>query len=500
MTRRDFSALVGISAAGQTAGAEIVVDPTPRFEISPFLYMQFMEPLGTTDSSVEAAWDYEKDDWRKDFVECTADLKPGMLRWGGNYSRFYKWREAVGPVKLRPPHINWDWGGKETNRAGTHEFVDLCRRVGAEPLYCVNFLGDGHKRFQAVPHEGNRTGDAREAADWVSYCNDPDDKLRISHGRKATYDVKWWQIGNETSYGQGGFPVEQAIRHTVEFAKAIRARDRTVKLIGWGDWNRGRENRLWAPEMVKGAGEHLDLIAIHMMGQRPLRKDTMLWGNRYQTDPARAWEEMLELGGEVERKVGEIEAAVPKHDIAITEGHLSLAPHNANPVLLEWLSAAYHARSMLVYERHAARIKISTLADFCGNRWTVNALLMQVPRGVSYLTPAGCVMRLFGRLRGTRGVDAVCSQPALDVSASRSGERVYLHVLNKDFLSSAEVAVRIKGMRIMGGRILEIAPDNPREYVSNEQPKAFEPKERRLEGDRWRFPARSVSVLEIATA
>jgi len=38
--------------AGQPA---IVVDPTPRFDLSPYLYMQFMEPLGTTDSSVAAA-------------------------------------------------------------------------------------------------------------------------------------------------------------------------------------------------------------------------------------------------------------------------------------------------------------------------------------------------------------------------------------------------------------------------------------------------------------
>jgi len=49
--------------------------------------MQFLEPLGVTDSSVEAAWDYERDDWRKDFVETTRDLAPGMMRFGGLLSR-----------------------------------------------------------------------------------------------------------------------------------------------------------------------------------------------------------------------------------------------------------------------------------------------------------------------------------------------------------------------------------------------------------------------------
>src|SRR3954463_8729579 len=97
------------------AGSQaIVIDPKPLFEISPHLYMQFMEPLGTTDSSVEAAWDYSKDEWRKDFVDVTRDLSPGLMRFGGNFSRYYKWREGVGPVSRRPSMRNYDWGGKET--------------------------------------------------------------------------------------------------------------------------------------------------------------------------------------------------------------------------------------------------------------------------------------------------------------------------------------------------------------------------------------------------
>ena len=70
---------------------------------------------------------------------------------------------------------------------GTHEFVDFCQRVNAEPMYCVNFLGDGEKRYQTMP-EGNRTGDAREAADWVSYTNDPDHVEIKANGQ---FDVVW---------------------------------------------------------------------------------------------------------------------------------------------------------------------------------------------------------------------------------------------------------------------------------------------------------------------
>jgi hypothetical protein len=457
------------AAAAMEAPNALVIDPTPLFDVSPWLYMQFMEPLGITDGSVEAGWDYDADDWRKDLVETTRDLAPGMIRFGGNFCHYYKWREGVGPAASRPRMRNYDWGGWETNRVGTAEFVDFCRRVGAEPMYCVNFLGDGRKELR------HRHGDAQEAADWVAYLKG---------------DVKVWQIGNETSYGTGRFTKDEAIAHTIEFAKAMRARDRSIKLIGWGDW--GADRKLWAADMLARAGEHLDYIAIHLMGQRAKRKDTVLRGLRYQQAPEQAWQELIELSDDIEKKIAMLEEVSGSHSIAVTEGHLSLSPHNTNPILLEWLSAVYHARSMNIYQRHGAKVKIATAADFCGTRWTVNAVLMQVPDGVSYLTPAGSVMRLFGRYNGKQGVAVKSAPPGLDVCASRTGDRVFLHVVNLNFARAVEATFP----GFSGGRVYEIAPENPREYVNQDQPDAFRPREHALTAARWSFPARSVSVVE----
>ncbi|MHC4106019.1 MAG: twin-arginine translocation signal domain-containing protein, partial [Planctomycetota bacterium] len=66
-TRRDFIKAVGLGAASLTIPAAyareknslLAVNPKPRFDLSPYLYMQFMEPLGTTDGSVAAAWDFK---------------------------------------------------------------------------------------------------------------------------------------------------------------------------------------------------------------------------------------------------------------------------------------------------------------------------------------------------------------------------------------------------------------------------------------------------------
>jgi len=479
------------------SGGAVVIDPKPLFEISPHLYMQFMEPLGVTDSSVEAAWDYNRDDWRKDFVETTADLAPGMMRFGGLFSRYYKWREGIGPAAKRPWMRNYVWGGKETHRVGTHEFVDFCRRVNAEPMYCVNFLGDGEKRYQTTP-EGSRTGDAREAADWVSYTNDPDHAERKTNGHAAPFNLKFWQLGNETSYGNACFKKDEAIATTIEFAKAMRERDRSLKLIGWGDNG-------WASDLVDRAGGHIDYVAVHMMGQTPVRKDTVLRGWKYQAEPERAWVELMEMiGPRIEQKLLALEESLAKRNpqlpIAITEGHLSLPPHNSNPILTEWLTGVYHARAMNLYQRHGARVKIATTADFNGNRWTTNAVIHQVPGGVSYLLPAGAVARLFKRHNGREGV-AVKSSPAdLDICASRTGDKIFLHVANMNYSGSRETSFAVAGMIVTGGRILEIAPENPRQEISPLNPDVFKPVERPLSSSdvvKCRFPARSVNVVEL---
>jgi alpha-L-arabinofuranosidase len=504
-TRRAFltAGAAGLGLAAQApAGTAIVVDPAPRFEFSRRFYMQFMEPLGVTDSSVEASWDHERDDWRKDLVETTRDLAPDVLRWGGIYCRYYRWREGVGEPKKRPPMYNYAWGGWETQRVGTHEFVDFCRRVGAEPLYCVNFAGDGVERYR----QDGRWGDAREAADWVSYANDAEHAERKKNGAAAPLGIKLWQLGNETSYGAQAMRREDCIRQTIGFSRAMRARDKSIELIGWGDYGRGTGAReLWAHELLKQAGEHIDAVAFHMMGMSPRRKETLLRGNRYQKDPAGAWEELLELAEVAEQRVSEMEQALAaqraRHWIAITEGHLSLVPHNANPILLEWLSAAYHARTMITYHRHGAKVRMATGADFAGNRWTVNAVMMQTPRGVSFLTPAGSVMRLFKRHNGQQGVGVKSAPADLDVTASRTGNRVFLHVLNKNFRRAAEVAFAVQGRAITGGRVIAIAPEDARTAVGLDQPSVFAPQESALGADgRWRFPAASVSAVELELA
>src|SRR4051812_16685564 len=225
----------GLAAGDRDGGAStsvvtIRVDPTPKYELSPYLFMQFMEPLGVTDGSVEAAWDHQQNRWREDVVARTKELAPTMVRWGGIFTDYYKWREGVGPREQRPSMLNLLWGGRESNQVGTLEFADFCTQVGAEPLVCVNFEGDGRQQFRNA-NGSLRVGDSREAAEWVAYCNSPDNPQRRDHGQSQPVPIRYWQLGNETSYDKRGFDRNTAIRKTIEFSKAMRAVDPEIKII-----------------------------------------------------------------------------------------------------------------------------------------------------------------------------------------------------------------------------------------------------------------------------
>jgi alpha-L-arabinofuranosidase len=481
----------------------ISIDPVPLYPISPHLSMQFMEALGATDSAVAAAWDDDADAWRQDFVEVVRDLAPGAIRWGGLMSRYYRWREGVGPAHSRRPMRNYQWGGWETNRVGTAELVALCRQVRADPIFAVNFLSDGHVRFRHMS-SGDRTADAREAADWVSYCNDPDDRARRGHGQQAPFDVKLWQLGNETSYGDNGFSKSEAIGHTASFARAMRARDPSIKVIGWGDRGRTDDPSLWARDMLRQAGEHLDYLAMHMMQQLPTRPDTVLRGRHYQDAPRQAWAELMDIAVGTEERLAEMESVIaaesPGTAIAVTEGHLSLTPHNTNPILEEWLSGAYHARMLNMYQRHGRTLRIATAADFMGTRWSVVAVRLPVPGGRSYLMPVGSVMRLFQRHNGDSAVSVAAAPSDLDIAASRSGDTIFLHVANLSDENAIIGTISVDGRRVVGGRVLEIAPDRLRQAVTPEEPDVFAPVETPLPvlpSPQWRFPAASVSVIEL---
>ncbi len=483
------TAMGNLSAERQDA---IEIDPNPLHELSPHLYMQFMEPLGATDGSVEASWDYLNDCWRPDLVDVTRKLGATMIRWGGIFCDFYRWREAVGPRHKRVPMVNLQWGGIESNQIGTAEFVNFCRQVGADPLMCVNFESDGRPHYLRYK-ESIRTADAREAAEWVSYCNLRDNVERNAHHHPEPLPIKYWQLGNETSYNRSGFDLEKAGMKTIEFARAMRAVDPTIQLIGWGDSG-------WAPRMAEMAGEHLNYLAFHHMFNPDDRKKPCLQDLEYRNDPDRTWHLLMKAHEIHDRKILEIRDSLAGSDmqLAMTECHFAIPGRDRCDVLSTWAAGVSYARMLNVHQRHGDVLKIATAADFCGTRWNVNAVMLPVPgqRG-AYMMPVAHVMSLYRHHCGKQHIKVTRSVEDLDVVASRSGDHVFLHVVNTKKNRSITAQIAIAGMQITNGRVFEISTD-PEQEVTQFNPGLLEPVEKKLPlNGKWTFPAASVSAIEI---
>ncbi|TWU30401.1 alpha-N-arabinofuranosidase [Bythopirellula polymerisocia] len=188
--------VVAAQAATLSATATIQGDQE-QGTISKHIYGHFMEHLGRCiydglwvgeDSSIPNTRGI-----RNDVIAALKELNCPNLRWpGGCFADDYHWRDGIGPRKERPKRINIHWGQViETNAFGTHEFLDLCEIVGAEP-YVAGNVG---------------SGSPQEMRDWIEYMTFDGDSelanLRRANGREKPWKIPFFGVGNE-NWGCGG--------------------------------------------------------------------------------------------------------------------------------------------------------------------------------------------------------------------------------------------------------------------------------------------------------
>jgi len=172
-------------------------NPKESTLISKHIYGHFAEHLGRC--IYDGFYVGEKsnipnlDGVRVDIIEALKEMKIPNLRWpGGCFADTYHWKDGIGPKEDRPSIVNMWWGGvTEDNSFGTHDFLNLCERLGAEAYISAN-VG---------------SGSVQEFSDWIQYVNhdgkSPMADLRRANDRLTPWNVTYWGLGNE-AWGCGG--------------------------------------------------------------------------------------------------------------------------------------------------------------------------------------------------------------------------------------------------------------------------------------------------------
>ena len=195
---------------------------------------------------------------RPDLLKAVAELRPPVIRWpGGSFTAYYRWKDGIGPQSKRGSYPRAMWDDLDSNNFGTDEFIQLCRKVGAEPLIVINV---GHRDRTAT-----RADYIQEALDWLEYCNGPATskwgKVRAVNGHPEPYRVKYWEIDNET-WGMGATNYAAAVR---DFVPAMKKMDLSIKIIACGNqgYSHGQFGIEWNNALLADCGELIDYLSPH---------------------------------------------------------------------------------------------------------------------------------------------------------------------------------------------------------------------------------------------
>ncbi|MCB0647452.1 MAG: hypothetical protein KDC49_12375 [Saprospiraceae bacterium] len=195
---------------------------------------------------------------REDLFQSLADLKPPFIRWpGGSFASIYHWKDGIGPQVERTFHPNEIWGGySDYYGFGTHEFLDLCERIGSDPMIVLKATSTDPKELEY-------------AMDWVHYLIDPETtewgKLRAKNGHAAPYRIPYFQIDNE--------PMNHPLSPDkyAEIVNLYGSRLRQIapnsKIVACGQ--KRSNDLIWSQKMIDIAGANFDILGCHNYEYEP---------------------------------------------------------------------------------------------------------------------------------------------------------------------------------------------------------------------------------------
>jgi len=200
--------------------------------------------------------------YRPDLLAAANDLQPPVIRWpGGCFASAYRWKYGIGPQDDRLVHPVVQWGDRDVNSYGTDEFIQMCHLIGAEPILVLNVgVVNPCDASDPINHPAPEAELLQDALDWIEYCNGDTNTtwgaVRAANGHPEPYNVKYWEIDNETwSMGSSWY-----VGKVNEYAPLMRAADPSIKLIAVGS---GWADQSWNQDILNGCAANIDYISVH---------------------------------------------------------------------------------------------------------------------------------------------------------------------------------------------------------------------------------------------
>ncbi|WP_338359732.1 alpha-N-arabinofuranosidase [Yeosuana marina] len=410
---------------------------------------------------------------RNDIVEALKALKIPNLRWpGGCFADTYHWKDGIGPRDERPTIVNQWWGGvTEDNSFGTHDFLNMCELLGAEPYLSGN-VG---------------SGTVQELADWLQYTNfegkSPMSDLRKTNGREKPWHVKYWGIGNE-AWGCGGNMTADYYADIYRKYSTFLSGDivRIASGASSDDYN-------WTETLMKN-------IPNKMLGGLALHHYSVIdWNNKgdavdFSEDQYfKTMTEALKMEELVTKHAAIMDKYDPEKKIALVVdewGGWYDVQKDTNPGFLyqqnTMRDAVLAGVTLNIFNNHADRVRMANLAQ-CVN--VLQAVIL-TDKAKMILTPTYYVMQMYSVHQDAKLLPVKFdsplyeldgkSLPAMSVSASKDDKGlVHISLVNIDSKKANNIEIDIMELGIKDVTATILTSDKLQDYNSFENAMKIHP-------------------------
>lgn len=505
-----LSCAVGLTAYAQSASITVHVDKAKE-KINKEIYGHFAEHLGSCiygglwvgrESRIP-----NEDGYRKDVFEALKELKIPVLRWpGGCFADDYHWMDGIGPQQNRPSLRNNTWGGDiEDNSFGTHEFLNLCEKLGCEPYVSGN-IG---------------SGSVKEMAQWIEYINSeegtPMARLRKQNGREKPWHVKYFGIGNE-AWGCGG-------NMTPEYYSDLFRRYNTYlrdypgnKLFRIASGASAGDTR-WTQVLMEKIGNRMQGVSVHYYYVRD-------WNHKGSATRFSNEEYYLTLGScafmdtLISNHTRVMDLTDPQKKIALmvdewgtwwdeepgtVPGHL----YQQNSMR----DAIVAAMTLNIFHQHTDRVKMANIAQLVN---VLQSMILTDTEGTGHmvLTPNYHVFNMYKEFQDAINIplDIHCNVlhdsagkgiPQLSASMARKADGSYvLALVNVSLEDAQEVDINLAGLEVktVGGQLLtskSVNDFNDFSHPETVRPVEFKGAKMKKNILKVKLPQKSIVVLDL---